>query len=71
MSGSPMLVDALWPLFLYGTVVLAIGVILLLVVQHRYVLGITGLVIAFSGPMWWALARWRARRAAMTKEEPQ
>ena len=46
------------------SVVLAIAVILLLVVQHRYVLGITGLVIAFSGPAWWLLGKVRPRRPA-------
>ncbi len=44
------------------TVVLAIALVLLLVVQHRYVLGITGLVIAFSGPIYWLFHFRRAER---------
>lgn len=46
-----------------GTVVLTIALILLLVVQHRYVLGVTALIIAFSGPAAWLLSRARGARA--------
>ena len=46
------------------TVVLAISLVLLLVVQHRYVLGVTGLVVAFSGPAVWLWHRARPRRDA-------
>lgn len=52
------------------SVVLAIALILLLVVQHRYVLGITGLVIAFSGPTWWLLGKIRGRRPAAGDTAP-
>lgn len=51
----------------FWTLVLALGLILLLVVQHRYVLGVTGLVIAFSGPAAWLLSR--ARTTASEKLE--
>ena len=44
------------------TLVGAIAFVLLLIVQHRYVLGILGLTIAFSAPAAWVLARLRSRR---------
>lgn len=46
-------------------IVLTIGLVLLLVVQHRYVLGIVGLLIAYSGPATWLWGRMR-RRAVET-----
>lgn len=47
-----------------GSVVLAAALVLLLVVQHRYVLGIVGLVVAYSGPI--AYFWHRARRRNVT-----
>lgn len=45
-----------------GMLVLAVAVLALLIVQHRYVLGLAGLVLAFSGPVAWAWARMRRSR---------
>ena len=44
-----------------GSVVLAIALVLLLVVQHRYVLGVVGLIVAYSGPTMWLVNRARHR----------
>lgn len=43
-------------------IVLTLAILLLLVVQHRYVLGITGLVIAYSGPFWWLWGKARMKK---------
>ena len=45
-------------------VVLTAAILLLLVVMHRYVLGVVGLIVAYSGPTMWLVNR--ARRRAPT-----
>ena len=46
-------------------VVLTAAVLLALVVMHRYVLGVVGLVIAYSGPWVWFWTRVRRRRDSL------
>ena len=46
-----------------ATIVLGVSLALLLVVQHRYVLGIAGLLIAYSGPTAWLFSRARRKHA--------
>ena len=45
-----------------GSVVLAAALVLLLVVMHRYVLGVVGLVVAYSGPVAWFWHHARGRK---------
>ncbi|MEM6313373.1 MAG: CDP-diacylglycerol--serine O-phosphatidyltransferase [Planctomycetota bacterium] len=47
-----------------GVLVLAVGIVALLIVQHRYVLGLFALGLMASGPGVALLARWRRRRNA-------
>ena len=46
-----------------GTVVLTAAIVLALVVEHRYVLGLAGIAIAYSGPAMWLVTRLRRRAA--------
>ena len=50
-------------------VVGAIAFVLLLIVQHRYVLGFLGLTIAFSAPTAWLLVRARNKAALATSQD--
>lgn len=52
------------------TLVLAVALILLLVVQHRYVLGMTALAVAFSGPTMWLLGRARVASFGRPRSAP-
>jgi len=50
-----------------GRLLLALTVVLLMVVVHRYTLGLGTLVYAFSGPAAWFMSRVRRRNAAPAK----
>jgi phosphatidylserine synthase len=45
-----------------GRLMLALGLIMLLVVAHRYVIGLGTLTYAAMGPVAWLMHRWRTRR---------
>ncbi|MEM8874247.1 MAG: CDP-alcohol phosphatidyltransferase family protein [Planctomycetota bacterium] len=47
-----------------GVLVLAVGIVALLIVQHRYVLGLFALTLMLSGPIVWLHGRWRRAHAS-------